>query len=102
MSAKLPVFQVFATGVTITTSASSADSAVPNDSSGTLPKYVRVAATAAAHVRIGSGVQTAVATDLLVQPGDAVILQCPSTTPHVAAIQDAAAGKVTVTPLDNF
>lgn len=102
MSAKLAALQVSVTGANITTSASSADVAVPNDAAGTVPKYVRIAATAAAHVRIGSGAQTAVATDLLVQPGDAVVLQCPAATPHVAAIQDAAAGKVTVTPLDNL
>lgn len=102
MSAQLPVLQVFATGITITTSGTSADGTVPTDSSGTLPRYVRIASTAAAHVRIGSGAQTAVTTDMLVQPGDSVILQCPSTTPHVAAIQDSAAGKVTVTPIDNL
>lgn len=93
--------QVSATGVSITTSAASANAAVPHDGAGTVPRYVRIAATAAAHVRIGEGAQTALATDMLVQPGDAVIVACPHANPNVAAIQDSAAGKVVVTPIDN-
>lgn len=92
---------VFATGVSITTSATSANANIPNDASGTKPRYARIAATAAAYVRIGSGTQTAVNTDMLVQPGDAVIVRIPAGTPNVAALQVAAAGTVVVTPLSN-
>lgn len=94
--------QVSATGVSITTSGVSANAAVPNDSSGTKPRYVRIAATVAAYVRIGSGAQTAVTTDMLVQPGDAVIVNVPAASPNVAAIQVAAAGVVNVTPIENL
>lgn len=96
------ILQVAVTGVTLTTGAASVNANVPTDSSGTLPRYVRIAATAAAYVRIGSGVQTAVATDLLVQPGDSVILMVPHGTPNVAALQVAATGKVVVTPVENL
>jgi len=102
MSGKINALQVSATGVSITTSGTSANGNVPNDSSGTKPRYVRVAATAAAYVRIGSGAQTAVTTDMLVQPGDAVILMCPAGTPNVGAIQVSVAGIVNVTPIESF
>ena len=92
---------VTVTGVSITTGAASSGGALPVASSGEIPRYVRIAASAAACVRIGVGAQTAVATDLLVQPGDAVILAVPRGCTHVAAIQLAAAGVVIVTPLED-
>ena len=92
---------VTVTGVSITTGAASSGGALPVASSGEIPRYVRVAASAAACVRIGVGAQTAVATDLLVQPGDAVILAVPRGCTHVAAIQLAAAGVVIVSPLED-
>lgn len=96
-----PRITVGATGVSITTGAASAGATLPNDSSGNKAKYYRVAcATAAALVRVGNGAQTAIATDLLVQPGDAVILNCAGCT-NVAAIQLASAGTVIVTPLED-
>lgn len=92
---------VTVTGVSITTGAASSGGALPNASSGEVPRYVRIAASVAACVRIGVGAQTAVATDLLVQPGDAVILAVPRGCTHVAAIQLAAAGVVIVSPLED-
>lgn len=92
---------VTATGVSITTGAASSGGALPNASSGEVPRYVRVAASVAACVRIGIGAQTAVATDLLVQPGDAVVLAVPRGCTHVAAIQLAAAGVVIVSPAED-
>lgn len=92
---------VTVTGVAITTGAASAGSALPVASSAEVPRYIRVAATAAACVRIGAGAQTALATDLLVQPGDAVIMAVPRGCTHVAAIQVAAAGVVQVSPLED-
>jgi aspartate/methionine/tyrosine aminotransferase len=92
---------VTVTGVSITTGAASSGGALPVASSGEIPRYVRVVASVAACVRIGVGAQTAVATDLLVQPGDAVIMAVPRGCTHVAAIQLAAAGVVIVTPLED-
>jgi aspartate/methionine/tyrosine aminotransferase len=94
-------FTVTATGVSIASGLVSAGSALPVASSGEIPRYVRIAASLAACVRIGVGAQTAVATDLLVQPGDAVILAVPRGCTHVAAIQLAAAGVVIVSPLED-
>lgn len=91
---------VTATGVVITTSGASASATLPLDSAGTVPKYVRVTATAAATVRLGTGTPTAVTTDLLVQPGDAVILATSKYT-AIAALQVTAAGVVQVSPMEN-
>ena len=90
------------TGIQLTTSAVSAGAAIPTASSGEIPRYIRVSATAAACVRIGPGAQTAVVTDLMVQPGDPVILQVPGGLTHIAAVQVTAAGVVQVSPLENL
>lgn len=93
--------QIFATGVNITTSGTSAGAIIPLSSAGTVPRYVRISATVSACVRIGTGAQTAVATDLLVQPSEAVILATNGCT-HIAAIQQAAAGVVQVSPVEDI
>lgn len=89
------------TGTQTATSGTSAGGTIPTDSAGNVPRYIRVAATAAACFRIGVGAQTAVTTDLQVQPGDAVVLHVPSGCTHYAAIQVTAAGVVQVSPLEN-
>ncbi|WP_343577944.1 hypothetical protein [Pseudomonas sp.] len=93
---------VTVTGATIATGAASASAGIPKASSGEYPRYIRIAATAAAYVRIGKGAQTAIATDLLVQPGDAVVLAVASGLDTVAAIQVTAAGVVQISPLENM
>lgn len=93
---------VAATGVAITTSGVSASATIPNMSSGEKPRFIRIAATAAACVRIGAGAQTALTTDLQVQPGDAVIIQVATGVVTIAAIQVAVAGVVQVSPLENM
>ena len=90
------------TGVQQATSAASAGGTIPLDSSGNVPKYIRIAATAAACVRIGAGAQTAVVTDMQVQPGDSVIMSVPSGYTNFAAIQVSAAGIVQISPLENM
>lgn len=102
MAQRFPLsITVISTGVKITTGAASASSALPTAQSGTVPSHVRVAATVAAHVRLGIGSATAVQTDMLVQPGDAVILRVPGGATHVAAIQASAAGIVIVSPVED-
>jgi len=99
---------VVAPGVAITTSAASANATIPLDSAGNVPKYIRVSATASSYVRIGNGTPAAVSGDLLVQPGDAVILPTCGYT-KIAAIWVAAtgngvfsgAGAVQVSPMEN-
>lgn len=91
---------VAATGVAMATTGTSANATIPLDSSGNVPKYIRISATVAATVRIGSGTPVALTTDLLVQPGDAVILATSGCT-KVAAIQVSAPGVVQVSPMEN-
>lgn len=90
------------TGVTQASGGASAGGALPNASSGEVPRYIRVAATAAACVRIGNGAQTAVTTDLQVQPGDSVILAVPLGYTNFACIQVSAPGVVQISPLENM
>ena len=92
---------VSVTGVSLATSGTSAGTTIPLDSAGVVPRYIRVAATQPACIRLGVGAQTAVTTDLQVQPGDAVILKVMWRT-HIAAIQVAAAGVVQVSPLEDM
>lgn len=89
-------------GVNITTGAASASATLPNDVTGVVPKYVRLAATAACAVRIGKGAQTAVAADLQIQPGDSTIVQINNGWDTIAAIQIAAAGVLNVMPIENY
>lgn len=91
---------VTSTGIQLTTSAVSANGSIPLDSAGNVPRYIRVAATVAACVRIGTGTPVAVTTDMQVQPGDAVIMSTNGMT-KIAAIQVSAAGVVQVSPLEN-
>jgi hypothetical protein len=89
-------------GVTITTSGTSASATIPTSSDGNPPRYVRVSSTAAAYVKLGTAAATATTNDMLIQPADAVILHIPGGVTKIAAIQDSAAGKVNVVPLDNM
>lgn len=93
---------VVVTGAVITTSAASAQVAIPKASSGEFPRYIRVAATAPACVRLGKSVATAVTTDIQIQPGDAVILAVPLGLDTIAAVQVSASGSVQISPLENM
>lgn len=88
-------------GASITTSGTSASAAIPVASDGNRPRYIRVAAINACYVKLGVSGVTATNTDILVQPADAVLLQVPMGITHIAAIQDASAGKVNIVPLEN-
>lgn len=92
---------VTATGVSAVTGAASARSAIPVNSSGLIPSYIRIAARNECYVRVGNSAVVATGNDLLVQPADSVILQVGRGDTHVAYIQGAAAGQVNIVPLDN-
>lgn len=92
---------VVKTGVAQASGAASAGTTLPTAQSGEVPRYVRVAATVAACIRIGAGAQTAVTTDLQVQPGDAVTMAVPRGFTHFAVIQVSAPGVVQISPLED-
>jgi hypothetical protein len=84
-------------GANITTGASSAAATIPNNSAAAVANRVRVSATAAAYVKFGA---TAAAGDLLVQPGDSMILNVPKGATQLAAIQVTTAGIVNIAPIE--
>lgn len=90
---------VAASGSNIDTGAASASAAIPNDSTGSRARFVRVAVTVAAYVKLGQTGVTAAAADMLVNPEQAVVLKVDGFT-HIAAIQVSAAGVCNVTPLE--
>lgn len=91
--------QILKTGVSITTSGTSAGASLPTTLNGAVAQYVRIAASAAAYVRLGTGAQTAVSTDMMVNPGEAIVVATGGCT-HAAALQVAAAGVVQISPVD--
>lgn len=92
---------IFATGINITTGVASVGATIPLNLDGSVPLYVRITASVAACLRVGIGAQTAVATDAVVQPGEALILATNRVT-HIAAIQQAAAGTVQISPCEGI
>lgn len=90
---------VGATGKSITLSGSSSDTTLPTDASGNTARYCKLASTTGAFVRWGLGAQTAVNTDLLVWPGDTVVVATQGAN-HVAGLQAATGGVLIVTPLE--
>lgn len=90
-----------ATGIRLASSGTSSGAALPVGLAGDVPRLIRVTATADAHVRIGSGAQTALNTDAMVQPGYGVVVTTNGAT-HIAVIQASSAGIVQVSPLENL
>lgn len=91
---------IVASGSNITTGAASASAAIPNTSANTEPQFIRVAATAAAYVKVGASGVTAAAGDILVLPEAPIVLRTHGNS-HIAAIQASAAGVVNVCPLED-
>lgn len=95
-------FQVImAVGFTAATGAASANSAIPVTLSGSRPNYVRVTAINESYVKLGLVGVAATGNDILVQPGDSIILAVPNGVTHIGYIQGTSAGKVNVVPLEN-
>jgi hypothetical protein len=88
------------TGFTAATGAASARTAIPNDSAGNRPRYIRVAGINECYVKLGDNTVVATANDTLIQPADSVIMVVSGAT-NIAYIQGTSAGKVNVVPLEN-
>lgn len=92
---------VAATGATVTTTASTSQSAaLPNTSGGTRPRFVRFAATGTCYVRLGMAGLTAATSDVMVQPGAPVILAVGDRT-QWAVIDAGTAVTLNVTPMED-
>lgn len=94
-------FTITTTGTSAATSETSARSAIPPNSSGNIPNYIRVAGRNECYVKIGDHGVVATVNDVLVQPADAVVLQVPKGVTHIAYIQGVSAGQVNISPLEN-
>jgi hypothetical protein len=97
---KSPV-RITTVGAVRTTSSSYANVALPVDSTGATAKIIRLAATTACHVKLGTDdTVTATTSDLLVQVGDAIEqLDCHGYT-HIAAIRSTADGVLQISPVE--
>ena len=91
---------VMATGTNQTTGAASARVALPVTAAGTAPRYIRVAGINESFVKVGDSTVVATNGDVMVQPADAVILRVQGCT-HIAFIQGASAGRVSIVPLED-
>lgn len=92
---------IAATGIQVTTGAASAVTAIPNNSNGTKPKYVRLQAfSAPCYVRPGLAATVATVNDAVLSPNEALVLNVSGFS-HIAAIQGAAAEKFNITPLED-
>ncbi len=90
---------VNATGVQVTSGASSARTAIPAAADGNTARHVRVQALASAYVRPCNSTGAASANDILVTANEQVILNVQGFT-HIAYIQETAAAKINITPLE--
>ena len=94
-------FTIVKSGVSQATTAGSTGGPLPLDSSGNVPRYIRVAATSPACFRMGAGAQTAVISDMQIQPGDSAVLSVPLGVTNFACVQVSAAGVMQISPLEN-
>lgn len=88
-------------GFSAATGAASARSAIPNDSSGRRPNYIRIAARNECYCRLGDSGVVATNADMLIQPGDSQIVAVPNGLTHIAYIQGTTAGQINVVPCEN-
>lgn len=98
-----PALNIGATGVTVTTTIStSANGTIPNTSAATKARFVRVASTGTAYVRLAPAIGSAVAvtTDAMVTSGSPLILETLGYT-HYAVIDDGVSVKVNISPLED-
>jgi hypothetical protein len=91
---------ILATGVSAATGGASARSAIPTNSAGALPNYIRVSGRNECYVKVGNSTVVATGNDALVQPADSLILRVGGNT-HIAYVQGTAAGQINVMPLED-
>jgi len=88
-----------AIGVQIISGAATARVAVPNMSSGAPPKFVRVQSNAPAYIRFGDVNVVATVNDFYLSPNNPELVVTAGMG-YMACLQDAAAAKINITPLE--
>jgi hypothetical protein len=95
-----PLIRVSATGTTVTSSGTSARTAIPVNGSGGATKKIRLSAHAAVYVKALPGdAGAATANDMRLAAGESVYLDVEGLT-YIAALEDTTSAKFTITPLD--
>jgi hypothetical protein len=92
---------IVTTGFSAATGAASARTAIPNDASGRVPSYIRIAARNECYCKLGDSSVVATTNDMLIQPGDSQIVAVPKGVTNIAYIQGTAAGQINVVPCEN-
>ena len=90
---------IIATGSQVTTGAASARVAIPNAADGHIAKFVRLQAVSNCYIRCGDVTVVATANDALLSPNEALFL-CVNGMTNIAYIQESAATKLNVTPIE--
>ena len=90
---------VNATGTQVTSGAASAVVAIPNAADGNRARFLRLQSTGNAYVRPGTSGTTCTVNDILLSPNEALLLNVQGFT-HIAHLQETAAAKINLTPLE--
>lgn len=99
MAQKTQELVIGAVGLQVTTGGVSAVAAIPNCANGAIAKYVRVQAIANCYIRPGLAGTTCTVNDCLLSPNEALVLNVFGFT-HIAHLQETAAAKFNITPLE--
>lgn len=91
---------IYTDGSTQATGAASARIAIPTNSAGLKPRWIRVAAINESYFRLGDVTVVATANSTLVQPSDSIDWLSVGSATHIAFIQGAAVGRINIIPLD--
>ena len=91
---------VVKTGATLAFTATSANVAIPTDSSGASPKYIRLNATEACCVKLGTSGVAATAADLMLSAFESEVIAVGRQA-YIAAIQVSAGGTLQISPLED-
>ena len=87
-------------GVYVTSSATSAATAIPTLVGTVAPKYVRVQPTGFAFIKFGASGVVATTNDVLISPNEAPVFNVAGCT-HFAVLQQAAPATINVVPLES-
>ena len=90
---------IHAAGTQVTSGASNAETAIPNDASGNTAKVVRLASDADVFAKPVLTGTACTANDILVTNGAPVLLHVQGYT-HIAYLQSDAGAKLTISPVE--
>ena len=99
MGQKTQELAIGAVGTQVTTGGASVATAIPNAANGAIAKYVRLQATGNCYIKPGLVASTCTVNDCLLSPNEALVLNVFGFT-HICHLQETAAAKLNITPLE--